>query len=128
MGWEGFGAVNIAVKRAYEPATPDDGYRVLVDRLWPRGISKDEARLDEWLKDIAPSHELRQWFHKNPSQQDEFRRRYAAELEQHEAELRRLLTIARTRKLTLVYSSKNETFNNAVALKEYLEALGGRPA
>lgn len=65
--------MGIAVKRAYDPPSPDDGYRVLVDRLWPRGISKEEARLDEWLKELAPSNELRQWFHKNLSHRDEFR-------------------------------------------------------
>ena len=113
----------IALKRAYEPASPDDGYRVLVDRLWPRGVSKEQARLDEWLRDIAPSDELRRWFHRNPERRDEFRARYLAELAPHQEELRRLARIAQAGKLTLVYSSRNETFNNAVVLEEHLEML-----
>ncbi|HEY8341456.1 MAG TPA: DUF488 family protein [Calditerricola sp.] len=115
--------MGIAVKRAYDPPSPDDGYRVLVDRLWPRGISKEEARLDEWLKELAPSNELRQWFHKNLSHRDEFRQRYLAELVGYEKTLRRLAHIARTGQLTLVYSSRNEDFNNATVLKEHLETL-----
>lgn len=115
--------MGIAIKRAYDPPSPDDGYRVLVDRLWPRGISKEEARLDEWLKELAPSNELRQWFHKNLSHRDEFRQRYLAELAGHEETLRRLAHIAKTGQLTLVYSSRHEDFNNATVLKEHLETL-----
>lgn len=115
--------MSIAVKRVYVAASAEDGYRVLVDRLWPRGMSKEEARLDEWLKDVAPSHELRRWFHQNPALQDEFRQRYLAELREHGEELGRLVRMAQTRKVTLLYSSKNEAFNNATVLKEELERL-----
>lgn len=118
--------MDMVLRRAYEPASPDDGYRVLVDRLWPRGISKENARFDEWLQEIAPSNELRRWFHKNHTERDEFRKRYFAELAPHEATLRRLVDIARRQRLTLVYSSKHEDFNNATVLKEYLETLAGR--
>lgn len=114
---------NIELKRVYEPASPEDGYRVLVDRLWPRGISKEEARLDEWAKALAPSDDLRKWFHQHPEHRDEFRTRYFAELEMHDGELRRLASIAKTRKVTLLYSSKNEDFNNATVLKERLMSL-----
>lgn len=119
----GTNVANIQLKRVYEPASPEDGYRVLVDRLWPRGISKEEAQLDEWVKALAPSDELRKWFHQNPEHRDEFRARYFAELEPYEEELRRLAGIAKTRKLTLLYSSRNEAFNNATVLKERLESL-----
>jgi len=117
----------IELKRVYDAASPDDGYRVLVDRLWPRGISKEQARIDEWLRHVAPSDELRKWYHKNPSCWEEFRARYLDELAQHADELRRLAGIAKTRKVTLVYSSRRVTHNNAEVLKEYLESLHADP-
>lgn len=123
--------MSIEVKRVYEPASPEDGYRVLVDRLWPRGLSKELAKLDEWAKALAPSDELRQWFHQNLECREEFRTRYFAELEPHEEELRRLAGLAKTRKVTLLYSSKHEDFNNATVLKERLDRLAcelGPPA
>lgn len=113
----------IQIKRAYEGAGPDDGYRVLVDRLWPRGISKDEARIDLWLREAAPSTELRRWFHSDRSRWDEFRERYLEELARHEVELATLAAKAQDERVTLVFSAKEEGRNNAVVLKEYLESL-----
>jgi len=110
----------IDVKRAYEPPDGGDGQRVLVDRIWPRGVTKDDLDLDAWLKDIAPSSALRKWFGHDPAKWDEFRRRYAAELEKARepvAELRRLL---RQGRVTLVYGAKDEAHNNAVALRDWL--------
>lgn len=116
--------MDIRLKRAYDEPSPDDGYRVLVDRLWPRGISKDEARLDEWLRGAAPSDDLRRWFHGHRSEWADFRRRYLAELKAHRDELRSLAELAGGRRVTLVYSSKDEERNNAVVLRQYLEMLG----
>jgi uncharacterized protein YeaO (DUF488 family) len=96
----------------------------LVDRLWPRGLSKSDARLDDWLKSIAPSDELRKWFHRDRSQWGEFRRRYLSELKEHREELRSLAQLAKNRRVTLLFSSKDEERNNAVVLKEYLSRLG----
>lgn len=111
----------IRVKRAYEPARPQDGQRVLVDRIWPRGVSKDEADLDEWLKEIAPSDELRKWFGHDPERWDEFRKRYFAELDEHPELVAQLRARADGHLVTLVYGAHDEEHNNAVALKEYLE-------
>lgn len=112
-------------KRAYDDPSPDDGYRVLVDRFWPRGISKEDARLDEWLKEIAPSDELRRWVHDDKeSRWGEFRRRYLSELAEHREHLRPLAERAREEQVTLVYGSSDEKHNNAVVLKEYLDQLG----
>jgi uncharacterized protein YeaO (DUF488 family) len=93
-----------------------------VDRLWPRGVSKEEARLDDWLKEIAPSDELRRWYHQHAERWDEFRERYARELSAHGDTVKELLERARRGTLTLLYSSKEREHNNAVALKEYLES------
>lgn len=114
----------IALKRAYQQSTPEDGYRVLVDRLWPRGVSKEEAALDEWLKEVAPSDELRKWYHSDRSRWGEFRRRYLSELKKHRDELRPLAERARNERVTLVFSSRDEERNNAVVLKQYLKMLG----
>jgi uncharacterized protein YeaO (DUF488 family) len=108
------------LKRAYEPAEPDDGVRILVDRLWPRGVSKAEAALADWMKDIAPSTELRQWFGHDPSRWAEFRRRYRAELHQHPQELDRIRALARTQTVTLVYSAHDEEHNDAIVLRDVL--------
>lgn len=121
----------VVLKRAYEPAKASDGTRVLVDRLWPRGVKKEEARLDAWLKDLAPSNALRHWFHARPRQWLNFRKRYLAELARPEAapaldELYRLA--ARRALLTLVYSSKNTEHNNAVVLKQLLEGMRKPPS
>ena len=97
---------------------------MLVDRLWPRGLAKNDARLDDWLKDVAPSDELRRWFHADRSRWGEFRRRYLAELKQHREKLRPLARAARRGRVTLVYSAADRERNNAVVLKQYLEMLG----
>ena len=122
--------MKIAVKRAYDPPSRTDGARVLVDRLWPRGLTKSRAALDDWLRDLAPSDELRQWFHARPALWLSFRRKYLKELAQPEAEneLRRLYGLAhKKQRLTLVFSSKNETHNNAIVLKELLEGMRKPP-
>jgi uncharacterized protein YeaO (DUF488 family) len=111
----------IRVKRVYEEPSPDDGARVLVDRLWPRGLSKEEAGLDVWLKEVAPSSELRKWYGHDPGKWDEFKRRYAAELEGKEDLLRELEGKARKGRLTLLFGSKEVQYNNAIALKELVE-------
>jgi uncharacterized protein YeaO (DUF488 family) len=106
------------VKRAYEPASPDDGHRVLVDRLWPRGVSREHARLDEWDKDLAPSTGLREWFRHEPGRYEEFRRRYVEELRAHRARIAELRRHAREGTLTLVYSARDSEHNDAVVLAE----------
>lgn len=111
----------IQTKRAYEPTSKTDGARILVERLWPRGIKKEALSLDTWLKDVAPSTELRQWFQHDPAKWQEFRKRYWRELEGNLEPWQRLLSRARRGRLTLVYSSHDEEHNNAVALKEFLE-------
>jgi uncharacterized protein YeaO (DUF488 family) len=117
-------ASHIRTKRAYEPASPDDGVRILIDRLWPRGISKDKAALDDWMKDLAPSTELRKWFGHDPARWTEFRQRYAAELRQQAAALDHVRTLAKSRTVTLVYSAHDEAHCNAVVLKD--ELLDGK--
>lgn len=109
-------------KRVYEPVAATDGQRVLVDRLWPRGLSKEAAALDAWLRELAPSSELRQWFQHDPSKWPEFRRRYFSELDAHPEALEPLLGLERPGTVTLLYSAKDEAHNNAVALTEYLQA------
>lgn len=111
----------IAVKRIYAPPAAGDGCRVLVDRLWPRGMSKSRAALDHWFRDLAPSNGLRRWYGHDPDKWDDFRRRYAAELDANPSALeplRRLLVTEET--VTLLFSTKNETINNAIALADYL--------
>jgi uncharacterized protein YeaO (DUF488 family) len=115
-----FPASHLRLKRAYEPAEPGDGVRILVDRLWPRGVSKAKAALADWMKDIAPSTELRQWFGHDPARWAEFQRRYRAELRQHTQELDRIRALARTQAVTLVYSAHDEAHNDAIVLKEAL--------
>lgn len=113
-------ADNIKVKRAYEPSSPQDGARILVDRLWPRGISKEEAELELWMKEIAPSNELRKWYGHDASRQGEFRRRYAEELEAHQDLVEDLRARASKGRITLVYSARDETLNNAIVLRDLL--------
>ena len=108
-------------KRIYAPPSPDDGLRVLVDRVWPRGIQKADAALDRWLKEVAPSTELRRWFGHDPARWEEFCRRYAAELEAHPAAVAALRDAGRTQTATLLFGARDERHNNAVALKAYLE-------
>lgn len=112
----------ILVKRVYEESSDQDGFRVLVDRLWPRGLSKSEAKIDLWLKEIAPEDKLRKWFSHDPKKWEKFRKCYLKELEQKEEYVQKLLEKARETDLTLLYAAKTETFNNAVVLKEYLES------
>lgn len=116
----------IHLKRAYEPSAPEDGFRILVDRLWPRGIARDAAHVDLWLKEIAPSTELRKWFAHDPEKWAEFRKRYAEELDSRPAEVERLAECVRRGTVTLVYGAKDQQHNQAVALKEYLEESAGR--
>lgn len=108
------------LKRAYEPASPDDGCRVLVERLWPRGISKSRAAIDVWLKDIAPSTELRKWYGHEPSRWEEFRRRYWEELRSNAEAVAALRKQERGGKVTLVYAAHDEEHNGALALKQFL--------
>jgi len=114
--------MSIRVKRVYDPPSRRDGHRVLVDRVWPRGVSKEAAQIAQWLRDIAPSTKLRQWFGHDPVRWDEFRRRYFRELSGREDALRSLRARARKQTVTLVFGAKDEQHNNAVALKEYLQA------
>lgn len=116
--------MGIELKRVYETPSSNDGYRILVDRIWPRGLSKAEAKLDDWLKSVAPSAPLRKWFHSNRSQWGEFRKRYLSELKEHRETLRPLADLARKRRVTLLYSSTDTERNNAVVLREYLRRLG----
>ncbi|GLI38129.1 DUF488 domain-containing protein [Geobacter hydrogenophilus] len=111
----------IRLKRIYDPPAPDDGTRILVDRLWPRGIAKDEARLDEWLKEIAPSNELRKQFCHDPERWAEFRASYRRELGANAELLDRLRKLAREGTVTLLFAAKDEEHNNAVVLKELLD-------
>lgn len=122
--------MTIAIKRVYESASRNDGVRVLVDRLWPRGLTKEKAAIDEWLRDLAPSNELRRWYHAHPDQWETFRKKYLTELAQPDCEepLRRLYDLAHKKKrLTLLFASKMETHNNASVLKELLEGLRKPP-
>jgi uncharacterized protein YeaO (DUF488 family) len=114
------GGMDVRVKRAYEPASHSDGYRVLIDRLWPRGVTRDAARLDEWARELAPSTELRRWFGHDPARFPEFRRRYAEELAAHETRLHELRRRAREGALTLVYGARDTEHNDAVVLAEIL--------
>lgn len=110
-------AGNIKLKRAYEKPEAADGTRVLVDRLWPRGVKKVDAAIDQWMKELSPSTGLRNWFGHDPARWNEFRERYAAELSQHPDQLRQLRALAREGTVTLVYSAHDEEHNNAVALR-----------
>ncbi len=113
-------APNIRIKRVYEPATPQDGFRVLVDRVWPRGMTKEQVHAGLWLKEAAPSTELRKWFGHDPAKWDEFVRRYDQELDAKPETVKTLLDLADRGQFTLVYSAKDEAFNQAVALRRYL--------
>lgn len=114
---------DVKMKRVYEPASPDDGRRILIDKLWPRGIRKEDAKVDAWLKDIAPTEELRKWFSHDPAKWQEFRRRYRRELETKTGEKERLKTEAIKGTLTLLFAAKDVEHNNAVVLKEVIEEM-----
>lgn len=111
----------VKVKRVYEKPARDDGHRILVDRLWPRGLTKEKARVDSWLRDMAPSDNLRKWFGHDPDKWDEFKRRYFEELEAKGEGVKHIRRKAREGDVTLLYGSKEERLNNAVALREYLK-------
>jgi len=111
----------IHVKRVYDPPDAKDGARFLVERLWPRGIKKEALQMQDWLKDVAPSGELRRWFSHDPAKWREFQRRYFKELDGNREAWQPLLQAVRRRNVTLLYSARDTEHNNAVALKEYLE-------
>ncbi len=111
---------DIRLKRAYEPPEAGDGTRILVDRLWPRGVRKEEAAIDHWFRDIAPSAELRQWFGHDVARWAEFQKRYAAELKHHAEQIDALLRLARKGPITLIFGARDEEHNDAVVLKQLL--------
>lgn len=111
------------LKRIYEEPSENDGYRLLVDRLWPRGISKEKAKIDEWNKEIAPTTELRKWFNHQNELFDEFAKRYQEELQAHSAELNRIKDITQKQQVCILFGAKNETHNQAVVLKSILESI-----
>ena len=117
--------VQVRIKRAYEPPAPEDGTRVLIDRVWPRGIKKEDLSIDQWNKELAPSTELRQWFGHDPALWQEFKQRFAAELQPQAEGLEALRALARKGTVTLVYGAHDEAHNNAVALRELLLVLPG---
>lgn len=114
--------MKIKIKRAYESPSDDDGYRILVDQLWPRGISKKKAKIDFWPKELAPSTELRRWYGHDPEKWSEFKSRYFAELDGNPELVNEFLEYVRKGTVTFIYSSKEQRLNNAVALKEYVES------
>jgi uncharacterized protein YeaO (DUF488 family) len=114
----------VQIKRVYDAPTPDDGRRILVDRLWPRGLTKEKAKIDYWGKDISPSNELRKWYGHEPGKWEEFKKRYFAELGENKVAVEELLKQMGKGPVTFVYSSTESTINNAEALKIYLEAKG----
>jgi uncharacterized protein YeaO (DUF488 family) len=111
----------IFLKRAYEKPSAEDGKRILVERLWPRGLKKEETKIDEWLKDVAPSTELRKWYSHDPAKWTEFKKRYWKELEAKKDVVLRLAKESKENKVTFVFGSKEEKLNNANALKDYIE-------
>jgi uncharacterized protein YeaO (DUF488 family) len=111
----------IVLKRAYEKPSPEDGKRVLVERLWPRGLRKEDARIDQWLTEIAPSSELRKWYSHDPDKWVEFKKRYWDELDSKRDAVAEVAKDAKGGRITFVFGSKEEKLNNAAALKEYIE-------
>jgi uncharacterized protein YeaO (DUF488 family) len=114
----------IRLKRAYEPPAPEDGLRVLVERLWPRGLTKERAAVDLWMKELAPSPELRKWYGHDPAKWTEFQTRYQAELRQKDELVNELRNRGRGQSMTFVYAAKDEHHNSALVLKRYLERQG----
>jgi uncharacterized protein YeaO (DUF488 family) len=110
----------IKIKRIYEPTSPDDGKRIYIDRLWPRGMKKEDVKIDEWLKEISPSDALRKWFGHDPSKYEEFKKRYIKELEPHAEILERIKKEGKRKTVTLLFSAKDEEHNNATVAKEVL--------
>lgn len=111
---------DIRLKRIYEPAAPDDGERILIDRIWPRGVSKQEAALSQWLKEVAPSTELRKWFDHDPARWQEFGRRYRAELKENGAAIQPLHEFLKSGRVTLLYGAHDVAHNHALVLADYL--------
>jgi uncharacterized protein YeaO (DUF488 family) len=111
----------IEIKRIYDPAAAEDGIRILVDRLWPRGLSKSDAKVDLWLKEIAPSHELRKWYAHDPGKWVEFKQKYFKELDEKKELVNLILEKVTQGNLTLLFGAKEKRYNNAVALKEYMK-------
>jgi uncharacterized protein YeaO (DUF488 family) len=109
-------SLDVSTKRVYEPAEPDDGFRVLIDHIWPRGVSKERAKLNEWDRELAPSDQLREWFNHVPERFPEFRTRYRDELKSHGGKLEELRDRAREGRVTIVYAARDEEHNNAVVL------------
>lgn len=124
MSKKNIAADHVKLKRAYEPPAVDDGARILIDRLWPRGVKKANAAIDEWMREIAPSTELRKWFGHDPKRWSEFQHRYESEIRQHPEQFERLRALARRRRITLVFSARDQAHNDAVVLKDLL--LGHR--
>ena len=112
--------MSVSSKRIYDPAERDDGYRVLIDRLWPRGVSRERAQLDDWARELAPSSELRMWFHHDPERFDEFRSRYREELRERRPQVEDLRRRARDGPVTLLYAARDREHNDAVVLEELL--------
>ncbi|WP_294953842.1 DUF488 domain-containing protein [Sulfurovum sp.] len=115
--------MTIQIKRVYEEPSKADGQRVLVDRLWPRGLSREKAQVDIWMKEISPSDELRHWYGHDPRKWSEFKEKYAVELDANQSNVEKLLSIIQAETVTFLYSSKEQKLNNAVALKEYFESI-----
>jgi uncharacterized protein YeaO (DUF488 family) len=115
--------MKIKIKRAYEAPDDDDGTRILVDRLWPRGLTKERALIDDWLKEIAPSNDLRKWFAHDPGKWEEFQERYAKELQKNSTAVALLKALAKTRTITLIYAAKDEEHNEAVSLRNWFGRL-----
>ena len=113
--------MEIKIKRVYEQPDNQDGTRILVDRLWPRGLSKEKAKIDFWMKDLAPSNELRKWYGHEPGKWEEFKKRYFVELEGRPEEVKKLASLVKNGGVTFLYSSREEKINNAHALKIYME-------
>jgi uncharacterized protein YeaO (DUF488 family) len=117
----------IKIKRAYQPPEEEDGFRILVDRLWPRGVSKDKVKLDLWLKEVAPSNELRKWFGHDPEKWSEFQKRYSAELKDKRIFLSKIKDLEKEKgTVTLIYSAKDEEHNDAVVLRDKLQIEEGK--
>ncbi len=116
--------MDIRTRRAYEDMVENDGYRVLVDRIWPRGVTKNDLKLDDWCKDVAPSDDLRKWFDHDPDKWDEFQSRYRKELDGCDA-VNDLIERVKAGRVTLIYGAKDEAHNNAVALRDYLRDKAG---
>jgi uncharacterized protein YeaO (DUF488 family) len=118
--------IDVHIKRAYEPAEASDGYRVLVDRLWPRGVSRERAHLDQWARELAPSDELRRWFGHDPARYSAFRSRYLSELRDHAEGVAELRKRARSGPVTLIYGARDQEHNEAVVLAELLRKPSSR--